>query len=169
MTLGWKKIEPKPNPFESAVGDDTAYEVHYANSISGLESDISRDLKEVLYRGLMLARKACGPCSKNFLMLWDSVYCTLTIVLTDESMMLDYPKVTKCSFESIDKKLFKSVKTNNAEWESKLKNVSRMMKNMLIELLENTESSFLPVGVPVYFSDQERNNVDNFSLIELHS
>jgi len=73
MTLNWETSEPRPNPFDKAVGVTVEYVVHNANSTAKSDDAIERDLSEAVNKALLFARSATGERAKKFLLLWDEV------------------------------------------------------------------------------------------------
>ena len=100
--LVWKNSEPRVNPFDAVAGESYEHEVHHAISSSVSDRDVTNDLVEIIHKALMYMHDASTERSAKMLILWDMVYFTLTIVSTDETMLLDERHVTKCTFAGLE-------------------------------------------------------------------
>ena len=162
MALSWKSPEPSPDPFAAVVGDNFLYEVYYARSQAVSVKDIEIDLTEVVDKALPFARAATGDRAVNMLLLWDAVYCTLTIVCSDKEMMEDSSKVVKCGFDSLEAKVYDlpiDEETGGIKYEAELAKISSMIRAILKTILGKKEVSDLPSDMPIYFSDEDRPSV----------
>lgn len=162
MALSWEEPEPSPDPFAAAVGDDFAYQVYYARSQAISAREIETDLAEVVIKALPFARAATGDRAVNMLLLWDAVYCTLTIVCSDKEMMEDSSKVVKCGFDSLEAKVYEiplDEQDGGKAFDVELAKISGMIREMLKRILSEIEVSDLPRDKPIYFSDEDRPSV----------
>ncbi len=160
MALIWKKFEPRPDPFESTVGNGFCYEVHYATSTCEFGMDLEVDLKELVSKALSFASVTTWRGrAKRMLILWDSVYCTLTLVSTDETLMLDSPQVVKCQFEGLERYLEKVSKGGYGEWEKKVTELTLQIRTRLTEVVQELDLTTLPVGMPILFSSEDRSGI----------
>jgi len=159
MTITWQAEKSAPDPFATAVGDTIEYHVAYGNSDAVSESDIKTDLAEVIENALPFARSATGQRAANMMFLWDAVYCCLTIVCSDETMMEDSPHVTKCSIDSLEAKVYEIPMEDDAFLERELIVISETIRGMLKEILENFDANDLPSDMPIMFSCEERSSV----------
>lgn len=159
MTLIWKSSEPRPDAFEAAVGDNFKYVVHLAVSTAQSDEEIQADLSEAVFKALPFARAATGERAKIFLLLWDAVFCNLTIVCTDESMMYDSPQVVRCDIRSLEARVYAIDVDDSDTFEREISAISNNIQQMLINILNGIDQEDLPSDKPILFSDQDRASV----------
>ena len=156
MALDWKTTEPVPDVFEASVGDTFLYVIHYAISLAESDDEIRRDLSETVYKALPYARAATGDRAIFLLLLWDAVYCNLTIVCSDESMMYDSQHVTKCEIHSLER-VVSEIEEDVFDTETEA--ISLRIENILKNILNNIDENHLPNDMPILYSAKDRATV----------
>ncbi len=156
MRLVWKSSKPAPDPFEALAGDQTEYQVHFAQCAAVDAADIEAAIVEVVQKALGFAEANRGERCKRLLFLWDVVYATLTVVYTDDSMKYDARHVTKCYFAEVDK-------------EGAGKALSKAVRRMIGSTVAQCRHGLLSATMPVFYSDQDRASVGavNFKAQQL--
>lgn len=159
MDLSWTKHDPRPDPFEAAVGETFVYVVHRAESTASSDTEIERDLEASIRKALPYARAAIdeptagGQPVAKLLVLWDVVNCDLVVVSSDESMMYDASQVVKCYFLHLEEERY-GFSDENFDVEAAKR--SAVIQKMLIKIFKNIDSVELPAEIPILFSDQDR-------------
>jgi len=159
MTLEWKSSDSKPSPFDAAVGNRFEYVVHHAQSNAKTDTEIAVDLEEAIFKAVLFAEQATGPRAKNFLLLWDVVYGSLTIVTTDETLFLDAKNVVRCDFLSIETKIYAIDIDDTEAFERFASETSTKVQAMLTKILMENDIKRYLGSMPVLFSDEDRASV----------
>lgn len=159
MELSWTKHDPRPDPFDAAVGVAFAYVVHRAKSTASSDNEIERDLEASIRKALPFARAAIdertagGEPVAKLLVLWDVVNCDLVVVSSDESMMYDASQVVKCYFLKLEEERYGFSDEN---FDVEAANRSAVIKKMLVRIFKSIDPTELPLKMPILFSDQDR-------------
>lgn len=164
MSLSWNVTEPKPNPFEAIVGDDRTYVVHYTKTDSVSELEIRNDLEEIVLKALSINKTPHARKANTVLTLWDKVYCQITVVFTDSTLLNDASIVTKCTFEGLDAKMWNLQKNDLALLEQESRILGAMIRVELSEIFKRIDTNEYPYDLRVLFTDEERVEKKTFEI-----
>ncbi len=159
MTINWKAGEPGPSPFGAVVGDINEYVVHFAASNAVNSDSVQRVIQECIDKAISFFETNVTPYSEYFLIEWDPIYSTMTLVVTDRNREHDSRHIVKCRFESLDEIMKPDNVFPDSLWESKLRRYANRVKTWTRDCLRNS-SGFKQSGLTPAFYTESRELVE---------
>ena len=162
MMLIWEEGEPKTNSFEALAGDFTEYVVHHSRCLATSKSEIKIALKECVEKAITFFEVNTKKSSKYFLIIWDAVYCEITLVVTDETCNSDSREVVKCHFVELDELMNSENAQSSLKWEEEIDKFEKQVKTWVSEYWNERGA---PEGCKLVavFSDLDRECLETVS------
>lgn len=157
MNLDWKENKAA-NPFETLLGEDTEYTVHFADCEEVLDEKVQSAINAGIEKSVGLLELNLRDDSMYLLFEWDVVYSTLTIVVTDESKEKDSGHVIKCSFPELDREMNTVSEDTDNAWESRVNAHAKQVEFWIRDYL-TTCTPFLNYSLIAAFHCESRDTI----------
>ena len=131
--ITWKHPKPAADPFAAVVGITTRYAVHFcdARDHNNEEAEI---LASVIEPALAAAVAVKRPEARVNLFVFDAVYSTLTIVVTDAERTRDEYEVYKLRFQDWDRDM-QAGRVADSDFDKRCDELKQRMHSLLDSVL----------------------------------
>ncbi len=157
IKLNWEKCSPEINPFNAAIGESGEPIVYLSNSDDSNDASLQRAVQESIDKAISLFADNILDNSRYFICEWDVVYSTLTIVVTDDSKLLDSKYIVKCLMVALDDEVncINSDPDGNVKTKEYAENIKYWISNYL-----TTNSDFMKYSLIALFHCESRDKTE---------